>query len=220
MASERPVAIERPVASEGPAQERVKLVVDLQEGRLAAGSVSRSLAGPTPTPDQVLATYLSLIYTLRHTEPGTPITLRTGDLDVLAEVLRLAEGDVERRLTDLMADRDGEIVTRKRLLRGRVVVPVAGLLVAVTAAGALILVTDRDSTDAPATVQVPNPDGSSTQVHIGDEVPVGDLGPGDVGLATPQVAVPGPDGGVVQSARTGDTADPGDAATTTTTTTG
>ncbi len=221
--------------------ERVKLVVDLQEGRLAAGSVTRSLAGPTPTPNQVLATYLSLVYTLRHTEPGTPLTLRSDDLDVLAHVLRLTEGDVESRLTDLMADPAGEISLRRRLLRGRVVVPAAGLLVAVTAVGALLLVVDRDgpspdpSSDVPAgpvvgdagtgaelgpaSVQVPNSDGSSHTVVIGDGVGPG-LAPGDVGLAPAQVVERGPNGEPVQTERP---AGPGpgqepDITTTTTTT--
>jgi hypothetical protein len=212
------------------APERVKLVIDLQEGRLAAGSVSRSLSGPTPTPNQVLATYLSLVYTLRHAEPGTPLTLRTGDLDVLAQVLRLSEGDVERRLTELMADPAGEISLRKRLLRGRVVVPVAGILVAVTAVGALLLVVDRERGDQPATspagpvadeephidstvMQVPGPDGSSHPVTTGDGVRPQDVGPGGVGLAPAQVVERGPDGGAVQSERP-----PADDASTTTTT--
>ncbi len=51
--------------------ERAKLVIDLDEQVLAAGGEQRSLAGRAPTADEVLASYLSLVYTLRHAEPGT-----------------------------------------------------------------------------------------------------------------------------------------------------
>lgn len=194
--------------------ERVKLVVDLDVGRLAAGSVSRSLVGPSPTPDQVLATYLSLVYTLRNAEPGTPIVLRRGDLDVLAEVLRLSEPDVQRRLDELMAEPDGAVHRGRQLLRRRVLVPAVGIVVAVTALGALVLVVDRDDPAPPvspgvvadtdigtARTQTRNPDGSVTNVYSGDGVKASDLAPGDVGLGSPQVAERGPDGQIVQSER-------------------
>lgn len=195
--------------------ERVKLIVDLDVGRLAAGSVSRSLAGPSPTPDQVLATYLSLVYTVRNAEPGTPLVLRRGDLDVLAEVLRLSEPDVQRRLDELMVEPHGEVQRGRQLLRRRVLVPAVGIVVAVTALGALVLVVDRDDATPPssppgvvapadvgtARTQTRNPDGSVTNVYSGEGIRAEDLAPGDVGLGSPQVAERGPDGQIVQSER-------------------
>ena len=56
--------------------ERARLVIDLEEQVLAVGSEQRSLAGRAPTADEVLASYLSLVYTLRHALPGTEIVLR------------------------------------------------------------------------------------------------------------------------------------------------
>lgn len=181
--NEGTVGEEALVRGDATTPERVKLVVDLAAERLEAGSVSRSLAGPSPTPDQVLAIYLSLVYTLRNAEPGTPLTLRRGDLDVLAEVLRLGQPDVTRRLADLMAEPDGEVRRGTERLRRRVLLPVAGIVVAVTALGALVLVVDRDGAAPP-----PPP------------AAVGDTG---VRLGSPQVAERGPDGEVVQTERRG-----------------
>ena len=70
-------------------------------------------------------------------------------------------------------------------------VPLAGVIVAATAVGALLLVqaddgqrvvTQPGAAPEPAFVMT-NPDGSTTPVYIGDDVDVSQLPPGAVGLA-------------------------------------
>jgi Helix-turn-helix domain len=118
---------------------RHELQVDLDQGELAAAGHTQPLAGTAPTADEVLASYLSLVYTLRASEPGSPLALRQADLDVLARALALATPDVEQRLRQLMADPAAEVAGRTSLLRARVLIPAAGILVAVCVGGALVV---------------------------------------------------------------------------------
>lgn len=126
---------------------RSRLVIDLEEGTVSAGEQVRAFA--TDEPDQVLTRYLSLVYALRGLPPGTPVPLRDLDLAVLGQALRMGAGEVEARLVGLMQDPEQQVGATTRDLRRRLVVPAAGLLVAVTAVGALVLVT-RDGERAGA----------------------------------------------------------------------
>ncbi len=90
-----------------------------------------------------------------------------------------------------MVEPAGEVQKRKRLLRGRVLVPLAGVVVAATAVGALLLVQADDGqrvdtqsgADREPSFVMTNPDGSTTPVYIGDDLDVNQLPPGAVGLA-------------------------------------
>ena len=152
---------------------RHELVVDLDQRELAAAGHTQPLAGAAPTADEVLASYLSLVYTLRSSAPGTPLSLRQGDLDVLARALALATPEVEHRLRHLMADPAAEVRRRASLLRARVLVPAAGVLVAVCVGGALVVSSHSSSTSGPAPtarigtaeVQTRNPDGTPDTQH-------------------------------------------------------
>ena len=143
--------------------ERTRLVIDLEERRVAAGGRQRSVAGGSPTPDRVLASYLSLVYALRHATPGSPLVLRDADLEVLAQALDLAKPTVTSRLHALMTEPDLEVRRRSRLLRGRVLLPVAGVIVAATAVGTLLMVQADDTETvtvepaAPAASVAPEP---------------------------------------------------------------
>jgi transcriptional regulator with XRE-family HTH domain len=214
---------------------RTDLVVDLDENRMATAGHSQPLAGTAPTADEVLASYLSLVYTLRSTTPGTRVPLRDADLDVLARALALATPDVEQRLEGLMANPTVALKTQSRLLRARVLVPAAGILIAVTVAGALI-VSSRSDQPAPAAPPavvstLPTPvvttvppvvsdptaqiGGAETQLPGGPPVINADglsgsgLPAGSVGLGDAQVATRDVNGNVVQTNR------PPDASTTT-----
>ncbi|MFN8039244.1 MAG: helix-turn-helix domain-containing protein [Acidimicrobiales bacterium] len=134
--------------------QRSVLTIDLEERQIAAGDEQRRLRGKDPEPDEVLATYLSILYALRHATPGTPLTLRHADLEVLSRALRLGPVEVEQRLGGLMADPDRVLATRAAVLRRRVLVPAAGVVVAVLAAGALVLVPRSASTDQPVPTSV------------------------------------------------------------------
>jgi hypothetical protein len=197
--------------------ERSQLVVDLDDRALQAGAARRPMAAAAPTADEVLATYLSLIYALRHARPGSPLTLRDADLAVLSLALELSETDIERRLHELMVDRDGALGKGVSRVRSRLLLPVVGVVVAVTAAGTLLLVqATGDETDAtplvvdapgarlgPASFEISAPaGGDGLRVIVGDGIPADEIPPGAVNLGVAQVAERHPDGTVTQSART------------------
>jgi transcriptional regulator with XRE-family HTH domain len=192
--------------------DRTELVVDLDEHLLAAGGEARSLGAPTA--DEVLTTYLSLVYTLRRATPGTTLVLRDADVDVLARVLELTGPEVERRLHELMVEPDGAVRRRMGALRARVLVPVVGVVVAATAVGVVLLVARGGERPAgapepavvaevpaelgPASFEIRGPDGSSQQVIVGEGIPADQLPPGAVNLGEAQTAVRNPDGSVSQ----------------------
>jgi hypothetical protein len=207
--------------------DRNELVVDLDHHELAAAGHTQPLAGTQPTPDEVLGTYLTLLYTLRASSPGTPLRLRQADVDVLARALALAVSEVQHRLEDLMSDPDPAVVhQRARVLRARVLLPAAGVLVAMCVGGALVVSTRSSSNDtqnsrattttttvaASSTTTVPGSTSTSTpsSVVTGNDLHHDQIPPGDVGLAPAQVVTPGANGQPVQSNR-------GDGSTTTTT---
>ena len=138
---------------------RSELVIDLDEGLISADGTVRELTDHESDAgrEEVLSKYLALVYTLRGQEPGTSIPLRLGDLDVLAEVFDSDRRDLEDELVALMVARPEPVKKRFRLLRGRTVVPVVGVLVASTTMGALVL-DSKDSSaagnDRPASEQV------------------------------------------------------------------
>jgi transcriptional regulator with XRE-family HTH domain len=159
---------------------RTELVIDLDEHTLMAGGAMRTLAGPSPSTDDVLASYLSLVHTLRRTDAGSPLVLREADLSVLAQVLEASQRDVEARLHELMADPGGEVASRVGMLRRRVLLPIAGVVIAVGAVGALLLVQANGADPAPEPVSTPAP-----EVIVGNDIPIEEIP--DVGLTPPQV---------------------------------
>jgi len=178
--------------------ERAQLMIDLGERTISVGDHESGLAGKAPTADEVLASYLSLVYTLRRAEPGRPIVLRAADVEVLARALDLAQPTVTARLHALMTEPAGEVQHRSRLLRGRVLVPLAGIVVAATALGTLLLVQGHEPQSvvtergAPqAAFILTNLDGTTTPVYIGDGLRPEDLPPGAVALAPATQQYPG-----------------------------
>ncbi len=176
--------------------ERSRLVIDLEERRIAAGPHQQPIKAPTA--DEVLATYLSLVYMMRNSTPGTPLPLRQTDVDVLSRALEIASVDVETRLVDLMGDPDRIVSRRQSIWRSRFLLPVAGVVVAATAVGTLVLVHQTASTVTsvePIVVDVPtgapaasvidpivverNADGSAGPQHVVGE-PAERLAPAQV----------------------------------------
>lgn len=146
---------------------RSVLTVDLTEGIIRAGGTEAEVHPPGER-QVVLAKYLALICSMRGTEPGTVVPLRLADLDVLAEAFSTDRRTIEDELQELMA-RPEPVKKRFRLLRGRVMVPMVGVMVAATAMGTLVLVPASDSSavegDATMTEAPANP-----EVQIGDAV--------------------------------------------------
>jgi hypothetical protein len=130
--------------------QRARLVIDLDEGSVAMGAMFEQLIETQP--DEVLAKYLALVMELRGLAPGAPIKIRDLDLDVLATALILKPRDVQRRLHTLMRGDREPIDGARRRLRSRVVVPMAGILVACTAVGALLFERAGDSASEPVGV--------------------------------------------------------------------
>jgi hypothetical protein len=108
---------------------------------------------------------------LRGLEPGSPIQFRAPDLAVLAEALHLDEAEIVRRLEALVSSPRSKVAAA--LLRRRLIVPVAGVMVGLTVAGALLLVRSpepsRDGAPAPASTGV-SVDAGVVPVEIGDAV--------------------------------------------------
>jgi hypothetical protein len=213
---------------------RGDLLVDLDRLELAAAGRTQALAGVNPTPDEVLGTYLALVYALRALEPGAPLSLRQADVDVLARALALASPDVEQRLERLIAHPEPIVDhQRSRLLRARVLVPAAGVLVAVCVGGALVVrsagTSSPSSPSTPATSTVtagPSTDvgsaavattSSSIPVVVQNDLPVSDVPHGGVGLAPAQVATRGADGQTDQNDRPSVSVGAGSTSTSTTT---
>ncbi|HNH95812.1 MAG TPA: helix-turn-helix transcriptional regulator [Microthrixaceae bacterium] len=130
---------------------RSQLVIDLDEGLITADGSRTELPDHDTAAgrEEVLSKYLALVYSMRGQEPGTTVTLRLGDLDVLAEALDSDRRTVEDELLSLMVARPEPVKKRFRLLRGRTVVPVVGVLVASTTAGALVFDVDDSSAATP-----------------------------------------------------------------------
>lgn len=144
------------------APQRAELVIDLDEGWIAASDYQVAVGE-----DDVLSRYLALVYALREIVPGTPIPLRDLDVGVLAHALGSERANIETQLTTMMTTRSSEVTGASRGLRERIVVPLAGILVGVTAIGGLVMV----RSEPVATI------GDDIPLDIGDAVMIS--GPGE-----------------------------------------
>ncbi|MDH3754011.1 MAG: helix-turn-helix domain-containing protein [Acidimicrobiia bacterium] len=178
------------------------LTIDLDAGSIEVGERRETLPADA-APDQILARYLALVQLLRSWEPGRPLPLRTADIDVLSSGLGLAPTTVEERLRRLIDS--GSVRETSRLLRRKLVIPAAGLLVGTTAVGALVLVQVGSGTDtatatsAPLAVAAENAAGAAIRTGdliatVATEAPAGSDPRTDIGDAAgvPQVSA-GPD---------------------------
>lgn len=149
--------------------DRSRLVIDLDEGVLSVGAHQVALNADAHQRD-VLARYLAMVYTMRELPPGREITLRNPDLDVLGAALRRPADEVEAQLRELMVDSSAIVAPRMRRLRGRLLVPAIGLVVAATTAGVLLLVKDSDASPGTDDGAASADGSSSTPTEIGDAV--------------------------------------------------
>lgn len=141
---------------------RSRLIVDLGEGVLAVDDRTTRIGRTMPARDEVLARYLTMVYSMRHVEPGSPLVLRVDDLDVLGRALRVGSQTLAADLDALMANPRDLLGWRSRVLKRRVLIPAAGVLVALMGVGALVLVQGQQPADAndgapgPTTTLVPS----------------------------------------------------------------
>lgn len=160
---------------------RSELMIDLDDGTIQAGGSTVAVTATTER-REVLSKYLALVYSMRGQQPGTSVTLRLADLDVLAEAFASERRSIEDELVDLMVATPEPVRKRFRLLRGRLLVPVVGVLVAATAGGTLVLVQSKDSSadqDHPANevVRPTNPDVQIGTAAVQERLPDGGAGP-------------------------------------------
>ena len=132
----------------GLVPERSELVIDLDEGRIAVNRADVDV-DPARGPDAILTRYLALVYRLREMPLGTPLQLRDVDIDVLSIALSMATDDVDSRLNRLMGSR-ADVAHDQRRIRRQLLLPLAGVVIAATSAGTLMLVADRGAPPAPA----------------------------------------------------------------------
>lgn len=157
---------------------RSQLVIDLDEGVLALGGrtvpVHAAREDVAVTAERVLTNYLALVYLLRDVPVGTPIALRESDIDVLAHSLQRNRRDIQAGIARLLSAETAAVAQRSQLLRRRVVVPLAGILVGLTAVGGLLLVRASDSDamaeNPPAVDSGPEATAATIPVEIGDAV--------------------------------------------------
>jgi hypothetical protein len=130
---------------------RSRLVVDLDEGILRMdGRRTATEIGDGADRHEVLARYLALVYSMRRVPPGTEITLRVDDLDVLGKCLRVGQRALVADLDSLMGNPDDLVGWRMRLLRRKVMIPAVGILVSFCGAAALIMVSGEPATASPS----------------------------------------------------------------------
>lgn len=139
---------------------RSHLVIDLTEGTMNIGPETIAFTGETVQRREVLGNYLAMVYTMREMPPGTALPLRTPDLEILEGVLSVPRKVIESELREMMVDPRELVVPRMSRLKGRVLVPVVGIIVAATTAGMLLLVSgDSDAANGTAPTE-------DTQVEV------------------------------------------------------
>ncbi|NNE72321.1 MAG: helix-turn-helix transcriptional regulator [Acidimicrobiales bacterium] len=128
---------------------RTELIIDLDEGTIHTAERTVQLARRQPV-DELLTRYLALVHTLRGVPVGSPLALRDVDIDVLATALQIGTTQIETTLHELMGNPGDKVGRTARRLRKSVVVPMAGLLVGLTAVGGLVLVRSSGDFDVMA----------------------------------------------------------------------
>jgi len=203
MACAQPVDTLLPARGETP--------VAFTEGHLVVGTTRAPLRSDEPPTDDVLRSYLGVVYEMRDSKPGSRIPLRDRDLDALATALGSDPEFVETRLVELMdVTREEAAALRVALIRRRILLPAASIaLGASMVVGGAQLVGGGSSAPARAAVQSPGAgtirigtaaatstaqpeigDATSVeaQAEIGDATsvsrPVVDAAPGDPAVVT------------------------------------
>ncbi len=122
---------------------RSHLVIDLSNQQLSVGGNKQKVQSE----DEILEQYLSLLYILRDTKPGTELTLRQPDLITLEQALEQSIRDIEQELFSLMTK--SIIEERAFGLSQAMIIPAAGLLVGMTAFGSLVFLDGQPSIQTP-----------------------------------------------------------------------
>lgn len=189
--------------------ERSRLILDLGSGQMQIGDTGFATGTGNGEVDEILQRYLSLLYLMRNMQPGTELTLRDRDLEVLSETLQQSLQGLELRLGELMLGKAGKVEKKKGLLGRKLLVPAAGLLVALTAVGSLVIVGGQSGNDAPVTddavaasietggIATPGA-GFQVQTPQGERLVIPGTGVVDTGAAEVEAATPAAEEAEVQ----------------------
>lgn len=134
--------------------QRTTLTIDLNENLLV--TAGHALPLTSQAHDHVLERYLSLLYVLRDRDPGTRVSLRDEDLDILAASLAERRELIEEQLLRAMDPERDSVRGLAKWFRGRLWVPGAGLFVGAVSIGTLIMVSDSAVSSSSAS-ELPEP---------------------------------------------------------------
>jgi hypothetical protein len=151
------------------------------------------LRSDEPPTDEVLRSYLRVVYEMRDSKPGSRIPLRDRDLDALATALGSDPEFVETRLVELMdVTREEAAALRVALIRRRVLLPAASIALGASLVVGGAQLVDAGGSAAPERAAVQSPGAgnirigtaaatSAAQPEIGDAAsvarPVADAAP-------------------------------------------
>lgn len=123
--------------------QRSGLVIDLDDQLMTAAS--HALPLDSSARDHVLDRYLSLVYLLRNNTPGTKVTLREEDMDILAASLAERRELIEEQLLLAMDPAHAQVSGLFGWFRQRLWVPAAGALVGATSVGVLVMLSSSST---------------------------------------------------------------------------
>lgn len=135
--------------------QRTELTIDLNDNVMMAAGHALPLSSAAH--DHILERYLSLVYVLRNSEPGTAVPLRDEDVSILAESLAQKQERVREQLLRTMDNEPDSVSGLFTWFKQRLWVPGAGAVVGAVSLGTLIMLsTDgtalaSESTDLPET---------------------------------------------------------------------
>lgn len=126
-----------------PRPERVELIIRPEDATFEANGVTATWDTSSGEIDAVFMRYLALVAELRNLRPGAKVSVRSSDIGTLAKCFEMSERAVKARIRQLQ--RDGGIQRIRDSLRGQVLLPAAGLMLALTGCGSLVLVQEPAS---------------------------------------------------------------------------
>ncbi len=135
--------------------QRAELTIDLNENVLLAAGHALPLASAAH--DHVLERYLSLVYVLRNSQPGSTVPLRAEDISILSASLAERYELVEEQLLAAMEPDRQSVRGLVGWLKQRLWVPGAGAIVGAVSIGTLVMVSG-DGEAATETMAQPEPE--------------------------------------------------------------
>lgn len=136
--------------------QRTELTIDLNQSVMTAAG--HALPLESAAHDHILERYLSLVYVLRDSEPGTPVPLRDEDVAILAASLAERDELVHEQLLTAMHDDNDSVKGLFGWFRQRLWVPGAGAIVGAVSLGTLVMLSSDGSASASDQINVPDAD--------------------------------------------------------------